>query len=156
MLLCSNLKIGCVHECRSHFLQVFAKSRIKSAGQPLGLILAESRDAAFAGVKKVHVAYSDIKPPLLTIKEAMAVAKAEGTYDSLFVPSSNGNPPVVPQSKHNISGEVELGGQHHFQLETQSAICIPKEGCMDIYSATQWVDHVQSNVAAMLNVDTSR
>lgn len=51
-----------------------------------------------------------------------------------------------------VKGEFAMGGQYHFQMETQIAICHPKEDGMDVYSSTQWVDLIQASVAAALNI----
>jgi xanthine dehydrogenase molybdopterin-binding subunit B len=53
---------------------------------------------------------------------------------------------------HIIKGEFAMGGQYHFQMETQIAICHPREDGLDVYSATQWIDLVQASIASALKI----
>lgn len=135
--------------------KIFIDKVVNAAGQPLGLVLAENRDAAYAGVKKVKVDYANIQKPVLTIKEALAVAEKDGSLEKLFTPPSKGDESKV-QPKHTIKGEVELTGQYHFQMEPHVTICVPKEGSLEVYSATQFMDHVQNAITKMLNIPSSR
>lgn len=56
-----------------------------------------------------------------------------------------------------IKGTFEVGGQYHFTMETQSAICVPTDnGEYDLYSATQWIDHAQNAAAKALNIPMNK
>lgn len=61
-------------------------------------------------------------------------------------------------SKHSIEGEIQVGGQEHFYLETQACIAIPKgeRGEMEIISATQNLLGTQLGVAKVLGVPSNR
>ena len=51
------------------------------------------------------------------------------------------------RADHVIEGEMRLGGQEHFYLETQSCIAVPKEdGEMEVFSSTQSPANVQVNL----------
>ena len=54
-----------------------------------------------------------------------------------------------------ISGRVTCGSQYHFHMETQTALVIPQEDGYTVYSASQWVDRVQSAIASVLAVPAS-
>ena len=43
------------------------------------------------------------------------------------------------ESDHVIEGEVRIGGQEHFYLETQAAIVVPKgeDGEMEVFASIQ-------------------
>lgn len=62
------------------------------------------------------------------------------------------------QSDHVISGEVHMGGQEHFYLETQACICVPKneDGEMEVYTSSQNVSHSQHLIAEVLGVPSNR
>lgn len=52
-----------------------------------------------------------------------------------------------------IRGTLEIGGQYHYTMETQCAVCIPAEdGGIDVYPAAQWVDMVQVAISETLNL----
>lgn len=55
--------------------------------------------------------------------------------------------------KHVVEGQVRIGGQEHFYLETQNCVAIPGE-CdeIDIISSTQSVSDVQIEVSQALGV----
>lgn len=50
-----------------------------------------------------------------------------------------------------------MGGQYHFTMETQRTLCVPTDdGGLDLYSATQWMDHVQMAVSQALNMPMNK
>lgn len=53
--------------------------------------------------------------------------------------------------KHKITGHLELGGQYHFHMETQTCIAVPTEDGLDVFSATQWIEPTQVTIAECLN-----
>uniref|UniRef100_A0A803SS58 FAD-binding PCMH-type domain-containing protein n=1 Tax=Anolis carolinensis TaxID=28377 RepID=A0A803SS58_ANOCA len=57
-----------------------------------------------------------------------------------------------------LEGEIHVGGQEHFYLETNSVFVIPRkeDGEMDIYVSTQDATVVQELVASALNVPANR
>jgi xanthine dehydrogenase/oxidase len=56
-----------------------------------------------------------------------------------------------------LEGEIRIGGQEHFYLETQCTIAVPKEEDeMEIFSATQDPTATQSSIAHMLNVPINK
>ena len=63
---------------------------------------------------------------------------------------------AITNSDHIISGEISCGSQYHFYMETHACLCIPKEEGYEVYSSTQWPAEVQSGVAGVMGVPTSR
>ena len=60
-------------------------------------------------------------------------------------------------AKYTIEGELKIGGQEHFYLESQVAICQPGEhGQMVVHSSTQHPSEVQSIVSEALGVRSGR
>lgn len=112
--------------------QIFAKDKIRYAGQPVGLVLAETREAAFEGVKKVKIMYDDVKKPVLDLKDAIKLAEKNGENCILEIRKSS-----VESDKtatQTIKGEFRIPPQFHLSMETQSCVCVPKEDGMDVYS----------------------
>lgn len=52
---------------------------------------------------------------------------------------------AMSRAKHVLEGEVRMGGQEHFYLETQATLAVPTDGDgeMEIYSSTQDPAHLQ-------------
>jgi aldehyde oxidase len=44
-----------------------------------------------------------------------------------------------------VTGEIHIGGQEHFYMETQSMLVVPKgeDGEIDIYVSTQFPKYIQ-------------
>ena len=60
---------------------------------------------------------------------------------------------AVAKAKHVISGDLEIGGQEHFYLETQISSVMPTEdGGMIVYTSTQNPTEVQKLVAEVIGV----
>ena len=54
-------------------------------------------------------------------------------------------------SDHVIEGEMHVGGQEHFYMETQAALAVPKKenGEMEIYSQIQGPDQLQVSLSKL-------
>ncbi|KAH0511696.1 Aldehyde oxidase 4 [Microtus ochrogaster] len=57
-----------------------------------------------------------------------------------------------------VEGEVHVGGQEHFYMETQRALVIPKteDQELDVYVSTQDPAHVQKTVSSTLNIPSNK
>jgi xanthine dehydrogenase molybdopterin-binding subunit B len=55
-----------------HNFQVFCGGKVKYAGQPLGLIVAETEASALNAVTKVKVEYSNVSSPCLNMRNIIA------------------------------------------------------------------------------------
>lgn len=113
----------------------FATDEVFTAGQPIGMVLADSAKHAEAGVRAIVVQYEDL-PAIFTIEEAIAKRSyfnhykyiKKGDVDSAF-----------KTADHVLSGVCRIGGQEHFYLETQACVVVPKpeDGEMEVFSSTQ-------------------
>lgn len=58
---------------------------------------------------------------------------------------------------HIVMGELQIGGQEHFYLETQACCVIPKEdGEMEIFASTQNAHDTQMTAALVTGVPSNR
>lgn len=55
-----------------HNFQVFCSGKVKYAGQPLGLIVAETQASVLKAVPKVKVDYSNVSSPWLNVRHIIA------------------------------------------------------------------------------------
>ncbi|ODM88520.1 putative aldehyde oxidase-like protein, partial [Orchesella cincta] len=153
--------------------EIFIESRVRYAGQPVGLLVATDKYTAFEARSKVIVTYDNVQKPILDIRESIhtnaefnAKMKEE---TSLAFPCRGINAQRAKNLLMNISspqqidhevngdvitikGEFFTPPQYHFHMETQICICVPNEDGMDVYSGTQHMDAVQAAVAGCLNV----
>ena len=65
---------------------------------------------------------------------------------------------ALASAEHVLEGQVHLGGQDHFYLETQACLCIPKgeDGEMEIIASTQGLTGTQMLAAKALGVPGNR
>ena len=116
--------------------------------QPVAWVLAETLEAARLGAGRVQVEYQPLDP-ILTIEQAIACA----SFLSGPVRMSRGDTAVIETSPLRFSGELAIGGQEHFYLETQSAIAwIDETGGISVESSTQHPSETQEVVARVLGL----
>lgn len=113
----------------------FAVDEVFTAGQPIGMVLAESATQAEAGARAVMVKYQEL-PAIFTIEEAVAAESYHPHYRFI----KNGDVETAFKSAdHVFSGVARMGGQEHFYLETNACVAIPKpeDGEMEVWASTQ-------------------
>lgn len=134
---------------------ILVEKKIEYWGQPIFLVVAINREIARRASKLVTVKYEKLDP-IITIKNAKNTINQpklvteplkleRGNFDSAFSNSSN-----------KLVGEIEIGGQDHFYLESHISIAIPKEdGDIRIVSSTQHPSEVQHMVSKALGLPSS-
>ncbi|KAL8694385.1 MAG: hypothetical protein Q9218_000951 [Villophora microphyllina] len=132
----------------------FAVDEVFSAGQPIGMILADSAKHAEAGARAVKVQYEDL-PAIFTIEEAIA---HESYFQHYRYIKKGDAEKAFEEADHVFTGIVRMGGQEHFYLETQACVAIPKpeDGEMEIWSSTQNPTETQSYVAQVTGVQANK
>ncbi|CAL8110870.1 unnamed protein product [Orchesella dallaii] len=153
--------------------EIFVESRVRYAGQPVGLLVATDKYTAFNARSKVIVTYDNVRKPVLDIRDSIRTRtklnerKKEET--NLAFPCRGINGQTAKDLRTNISspqttneevngelititGEFFTHAQYHFHMETQNCICIPTEDGMEVLSGTQHMDSVQATVAGCLGV----
>jgi len=116
--------------------------------QPVAWVLAESADAARRGAARVAVEYAAL-PAILTIEDAIE-AKSFLTDEHRII---DGDPSALDTCPVQLSGELRIGGQEHFYLETQAAIAwVDEAGGVSVQSSTQHPSETQEVVARVLGL----
>ena len=132
----------------------YAVDEVVSAGQPIGMIVAETAQQASAGSRAVKIDYKDL-PAIFTIKEA--IEKESFFQHYKYIRRGDPMDKAMAKADRVFSGVARMGGQEHFYLETQAAIAIPKEdGEMEIFSSTQNLTETQTYAAQALGVPVNR
>ncbi|KAA8901382.1 Molybdopterin-binding domain of aldehyde dehydrogenase-domain-containing protein [Sphaerosporella brunnea] len=133
----------------------FAVDEVFTAGQPIGMILAESQQAAAAGVRAVKIEYEEL-PAIFTIEEAVEHQSFFQHYRYI----RRGEPinEAMKKVDHVFSGVSRIGGQEHFYLETQAVVIIPKpeDGEMEVWSSTQNPTETQTYIAQVTGVQANK
>lgn len=159
---------------------VFADGKVTCIGQVIAVVVATSQQLAQRAAKAVTVTYKDL-PSVITIEVDVDLthpflvllspspppsfplflqdAIAAEQYFTIVRTITQGDADsALAEAKHVIEGEMHVGGQDHFYLETQACICIPKgeDGEMEIIASTQGLNGTQMLAARALGVPANR
>ncbi|KAG1648953.1 Xanthine dehydrogenase [Nymphon striatum] len=126
-------------------IQLLASTRVKYNGQPIAIVLAETEYIAEKAVKLVKVTYSDIKTPIIDIKDAID----KKSFVKLPL-----NPPIIAGNVEG-KGEIGTGAQYHFHMETQTTYCVPTDIGLDVHSSTQIMNYCQGTIADILGIKSN-
>ncbi|XP_042789247.1 xanthine dehydrogenase/oxidase-like isoform X2 [Panthera leo] len=133
---------------------VFAKDKVTCIGHIIGAVVTDTREHAQRAAQAVRITYEDL-PAIITIEDAIA-------KDSFYEPElkiEKGNlTKGFSEADNIVSGELYIGGQEHFYLETHCTIAVPRgeAGEMELFVSTQNTMKTQSFVANMLGVPANR
>lgn len=113
----------------------FAVDEVFTAGQPIGMILADSAKHAEAGARGVKIEYEEL-PAIMTIEEAV---NKSSYFDHSRSIKKGDVEEGFNNADHVFSGVARMGGQEHFYLETQACVVVPKpeDGEVEVFSSTQ-------------------
>lgn len=132
---------------------LFPTDTVTFHGQSVAWVVAETEDAALEGAKRVVVDYEPL-PARLTIDAAIA----ENAFHGDPMTMSQGDVNVgLAESEVVLEGDVRMGGQDHFYLETHvSWALLDTEGNYHVYSSTQHPTETQTVVADVLDIPANR
>lgn len=120
--------------------------------QPVAWVLGDSLDAAQAGAVSAAAEYEPL-PAVLTIEQAIR----ENSFLHGPVRLTDGDLTAMEGSPLRFTGELRIGGQEHFYLETQAAIAeMDGAGGMTVWSSTQHPSETQAIVARVLGWPRNR
>lgn len=126
---------------------VLADGLVQFAGQPLFVVLAQTRAIARRAATLAHVEYEEL-PAILDIETALK----EKSY--VLEPHSmqRGDPSTaIAKAPERLQGSISTGAQDHFYLEGQVSLALPKEdGDMLVLTSSQHPTEVQHLVARSL------
>ncbi|XP_059249134.1 aldehyde oxidase [Mustela nigripes] len=135
--------------------ELLRTEEVSCVGQLVCAVIAESEVQAKRAAKRVKVVYEDLQPLILTIEEAIQ-------HSSFFEPERKleyGNVDEAFKGVDQIlEGEIHMGGQEHFYMETQSMLVVPKgeDQEIDVYVSTQYPKYVQDIVASTLKLPANK
>ncbi|KAJ9584593.1 hypothetical protein L9F63_021063, partial [Diploptera punctata] len=108
--------------------EILCSGQVKYAGQPLGIIVAETNSLAIRATSKVKVKYIDVSVPNTSLRNVVA-SKDKSRIKWQAVPLHNGN----------------------------TTMCLlPKEDGLDVFPSAQYMEYVQNAISQSLNIQASR
>jgi len=118
-------------------------------GQMVAVIVGESEDACRAAAAAVVAEYEPLAP-VLTIRDAIAKESFHTEPNAMRRGDADA---AIAAATRRIEGEIELGGQEHFYLETQAAWAeTTDDGGVFVSSSTQHPTEIQIVVARVLGL----
>jgi len=136
-----------------HDEPLFAIDTVEFHGQLIAAVIGESLEACRLAAELVEIEYYPL-PVILGIEQAIAA----GSYhtDPHFLVRGEIES-GLSESPEILEGELHIGGQDHFYLETQAAWAEPDgEGGVHVSSSTQHPSEVQTIVAEILGQPKNR
>jgi len=132
---------------------LLADKTVEYIGQVIAIVVASSVDIARAGADLVKVKITPLVP-VLDIKQAHALKHYVLDPHTQSIGDAE---KALQQAAHVIRGELSIGGQEHFYLETQICSTVPtEEGGMLVYASTQHPSEVQKLVAQVIDVSLNK
>lgn len=126
-----------------------AENEVICVGQAVVLIAAESETIAIEAEKLITIEYEPLEA-ILDLPTAIAKNSLLGPERTMKRGDADA---ALKKANHIIKGELEIGGQEHWYLETQACICIPGEQQEIIaFSSTQHPSETQAIIAEVLGI----
>ncbi|ROL53594.1 Xanthine dehydrogenase/oxidase [Anabarilius grahami] len=148
---------------------VFADDKVTCVGHIVGAIVADTQAHAQRAAKAVKISYEELQPVIVTIQDFSRFSEKQ----------------LVQVQKYNIkisltglltclrslfqtgcyyqqvllsAGEMHIGGQEQFYLETNCTLAVPRgeDGEMELFVSTQSASKTQVLVAKALGVPANR
>jgi xanthine dehydrogenase large subunit len=125
---------------------LLAEHHVHFCGMPIAFVVAQTRDAARAAVKKIQVTID--KLPIITDpREATEFIVPSRTF------TMGNTTEAWEQCTAIFEGSADINGQEHLYIETQGAYVVPQENKgLRIYSSTQGPTAVQRAASRVLGV----
>jgi xanthine dehydrogenase large subunit len=124
-------------------------SEVSFYGQPVAWVVADSEGQARTASALVRATFEPL-PPILSIEQAIR----EQSFLTDVERMRRGKPEeAMLAAPHRLEGEIFMGGQEHFYLETQAALAWIDEGdSVFVQSSTQHPTETQEIVARVLGI----
>ncbi len=132
--------------------KLFAEDEVEFIGEPIALVVADSKENAKKASEKINVQFADL--PVVTdpreASEKGLLIRPPQIFSNGDIDSAWNNCDII------VEGKVESGGQEHLYLETQASYAVPTDSGMKIYSSTQSPTVVQRTISNALNIPMHR
>ncbi|CAI9105906.1 OLC1v1004936C1 [Oldenlandia corymbosa var. corymbosa] len=138
------------------FEPLFADDLTRCAGERIAFVVAETQKSADIVASSAVVTYDteNLDPPILSVEEAVERSSFFDVPPFLYPKHIGDFSKGMAEADHKItSGEVRIGSQYYFYMETQTALAVPDEdNCMVVYSSIQCPEYLHSVIAKCLGI----
>ncbi|NWC10880.1 xanthine dehydrogenase molybdopterin binding subunit [Pseudomonas agarici] len=132
---------------------LLAIDKVEFVGQPVLAVAAKDLETARKAAMAAIIEYEDLEPVL----DVVAALRARHFVLDSHSHKRGDSAGALASAEHRIQGNLHIGGQEHFYLETQISSVMPTEdGGMIVYCSTQNPSEVQKRVAEVLDVSMSQ
>ncbi|XP_074644518.1 xanthine dehydrogenase/oxidase-like isoform X2 [Tubulanus polymorphus] len=133
---------------------IFPTKLVDFNGQIISAVVAENREIARKAAKLVKVEY-EVLQPVITITDAI---EAKSFFETVVKIDKGDVDDVLSTVDHVVEGELYVGAQEHFYMETKSALVVPlsENDEILIYAGTQNLAAIQEDVANALGLKENR
>jgi xanthine dehydrogenase large subunit len=132
---------------------LLADKKVEYIGQVIAIVVASSTDIARSAANLVKTTLTELDA-ILDIKQAHALKHYVLEPHQQSIGDADN---ALKEAEHVLEGELSIGGQEHFYLETQICSTVPtEEGGMQVFASTQHPSEVQKLVAQVIDVSLNK
>ncbi|XP_078085384.1 aldehyde oxidase 1-like isoform X2 [Mustelus asterias] len=134
--------------------EIFCMSEVTCVGHIICGIVANNQVCAKMAAAAVKIIYEDLEPLILTLEDAIQHKSFFGRRKL-----ENGNVDAAFEKvDQQLEGQIHIGGQEHFYMETHNVLVIPKgeDGEIEIICSIQHPKNAQTVVADVLGIPFNR
>ncbi|KAI7791254.1 aldehyde oxidase 6 [Triplophysa rosa] len=134
---------------------LLTESEVTCVGQTICGVVADSKAHAKRGAASVKITYEDVQDRIFTLEEAI---EKQSFYLPEWKIERGDVGKGLNEAEQVHEGEIRIGGQEHFYMETQSFLVVPvgEEKEMKVYLSTQHPTMTQEAVAETLGIPSNR
>ncbi|GCC33141.1 aldehyde oxidase 1-like isoform X2 [Chiloscyllium punctatum] len=134
--------------------EILCESEVTCVGHIICGIVADNQRHAKMAAAAVKISYEDLEPLILTLEDAIQ-------HKSFYAHFKLGNGNVdaaFEKADQQVEGQIHIGGQEHFYMETHSILVVPKneDREVEVVCSTQDPNFTQSLVAETLGIPYNR
>ena len=134
--------------------EMFASETVTCVGHMLGVVAAETLEAAKKGASAVKIDYEELEP-IFSIEEAIEKNSTLDCPESMLSHYSCGDVDAAFAEPGLIitEGEFRLGGQEHFYIEPHGHLVVPgEEDEIVVHGMTQCPETCQTSISRLLGI----
>ncbi|XP_061177128.1 xanthine dehydrogenase/oxidase-like [Saccostrea echinata] len=134
--------------------ELFASKEVVYWGQPVGAVIAKTREQAELGAQKVRIKYQEMRP-ILSIEDAI---NSDSFFDATISRCRGDVSKGFTDSDQLLEGSICTGAQEQFYMETIGAIGVPKreQHELEMFVTHQSPAFIQKSIAATLGIPINR
>lgn len=137
-----------------HDEYVFVPQTVTSQGQVIGAIVADTKKIAQQAARMVRIEYEEIAPVIITIEDAIKHKSFHGHHKVI---KRGDFRKAFSESDHVVSGEIRMGGQEHFYLETHATLAVPRDSDeLEVFCSAENPSGIQKLVSHVTGLPASR